>query len=334
MGNDEPDHRLTAKLETAARHAVSAVPVAAPDDRVEAVLTAMRGRRFDAATVVAVCAGSRLVGLATIERLLAASGTATIGQVMDPDPPVVAPGTDQEHAAWVAVRHGEPGLAVVDAAGRFVGLVPPQRLLAVLLEEHDEDLARLSGTLRPATTPAETISARRASVESVPRRLWHRLPWLLLGLAGAFVSAGIVGGFEAQLEQYVLIAFFVPGVVYLADAVGTQTEALVIRGLSVGVGLRRVAGPETLTGALVGLLLAAMTYPVVLLVWGDPRVAAAVALALLLACAIATSIAMVLPWLLNQLGVDPAYGAGPLATVAQDLLSLTIYFGVATVMLP
>lgn len=313
--------------DTAAWHAVTAVPVAAPDSRVDAVLADLRGHRFESAAVVAVCVDDRLAGLATIERLLAAPSGATIGQVMNPDPPVVTPGTDQEHTAWVAVRHGEPGLAVVDSSGRFAGLIPPQRLLAVLLEEHEEDLARLSGSLR------STAAARAASVESVPRRLWHRLPWLALGLAGAIASAGIVSGFEEQLQRYVLIAFFVPGVVYLADAVGTQTETLVIRGLSLGVGLRHVAAREVVTGTLVGVLLAAATFPIIVAVWGDARVAVAVAVAVLAACAIATSVAMALPWLLHRLGADPAYGAGPMATVVQDLLSIVIYLGASSVIL-
>ena len=47
--------------------------------------------------------------------------------------------------------------------------------------------------------------------------------WLLVGLAGAMLAADIVGTFEAQLHVNILLAFFVPGIVYLADAVGTQT---------------------------------------------------------------------------------------------------------------
>jgi Mg/Co/Ni transporter MgtE len=60
-----------------------------------------------------------------------------------------------------------------------------------------------------------------------------RIPWLLLGLAGAFVAADLVGWFEVQLQAQVMLAFFLPGIAYLADAVGTQTETLVVRGLSV-----------------------------------------------------------------------------------------------------
>ena len=50
------------------------------------------GVRFDSAGVVAVCSGPQLVGLVTIERLLAAPGEAALATVMDSEPPVVAPG--------------------------------------------------------------------------------------------------------------------------------------------------------------------------------------------------------------------------------------------------
>lgn len=315
------------RLRTAALHATPNVPTAHPGDAVDAVLAALRGRRFDSAAVVAVCVDGRLTGLATVERLLAAPPQANVRDVMDPEPPVVAPGTDQEHAAWQAVQHGEPGLAVVDADGRLQGLIPPQRLLGVLLEEHDEDLARLGGYLR------STESARTASVESVRRRLWHRLPWLAVGLVGAMVSAGLMAAFETQLQANLLVAFFVPGIVYLADAVGTQTEAVTIRGLSVGVGVRRIIAREALTGLLVGAFLGALMFATIAAVWRDLGVAAAVAIAVVSASAIATLVAMALPWLLQRLGRDPAFGSGPLATVVQDLLSILIYFAVVTILI-
>jgi magnesium transporter len=74
----------------------------------------------------------------------------------------------------------------------------------------------------------------------VARRLWHRLPWLGLGLLGAMASAVIVGSFEDEIKTQVLLAFFLPAVVYMADAVGTQTETLVIRGMALGIPVGRV----------------------------------------------------------------------------------------------
>ncbi len=315
---------LSTRLGTAAEHASLAVPVAATDDRVEEVVLGLRGRWFESAAVVAVCDDRRLAGLVSIERMLSAPVHTRVGDVMDPRPPIVAPGTDQEHAAWRAVQHQEPALAVVDSEGRFLGVIPPVRLLAILLQEHDQDVARLGGFLGSAA------SARDASTEPISRRLWHRAPWLLAGLAGALLAAVIVGSYERVLEQEVLIAFFLPGVVYIADAVGTQTEALIIRGLSVGVSVARIAIREILTGVALGLLLAALTYPLVWSIWHESDVALAVALALFAASSIATVVAMALPWAFHRLGRDPAFGSGPLATVVQDLLSVIIYFGTAS----
>jgi len=122
----------------------------------------------------------------------------------------------------------------------------------------------------------------------------------------------------------------VPGVVYMADAVGTQTEAVVIRGLSVGVTLRPIVARELLTGFTIGLAIGGAFFPFALLAWGDAQVAAAVAVSLVASCSIATVVAMALPWMFQRLGSDPAFGSGPLATVIQDLLSIAVYLALAT----
>lgn len=313
-----------ALLGVAAEHATSRVPVARPVDAVGDVRSGLIGQVMDCADDVAVLDGEALVGMVPIERLLAARADARMADVMDTAPPVVEPGADQEIVAWRMVERGESSIAVVDANGRFQGLIPPHRMVAVLLAEHDEDLARLGGYM------AGTARARSAAEERLTRRLWHRLPWLLIGLLGAMASAVIVGAFEDQLERKVLVAFFLPAVVYMADAVGTQTETVVIRGLSAGVTLRPIVTRELLTGATIGLAIGGTFFPFALLAWDDAQVAEAVALALVASCSIATVVAMTLPWALQRLGSDPAFGSGPLATVIQDLLSIAVYLGIAT----
>jgi len=77
-----------------------------------------------------------------------------------------------------------------------------------------------------------------------------------------------------------LLAFFVPAVVYMADAVGTQTETVVIRGLAVGVSLKNVVGRELVSGLIIGVLLAAGFFPFALAIWRDVGVAATVSFAL------------------------------------------------------
>ena len=312
-----------------AHYLATDIPRCGPDETVAALRDMLIGRPYESAVDVAVCAPDdagfpRLLGLIALENVLAAAPSTLARALMDPDPLVVRPDTNQEEAGWKAAHHGTSSVAVVDDAGIFRGVLPPARLLHVMVTEHDDDLARLGGYLRSAA------SAQHAMHERLRARLWHRLPWLLLGLIGSAAAAGLVKGFEQDLMSDVRLAFFIPGIVYMADAVGTQTETLVIRGLSVGVSIRRVFRIETLTGLLVGLVLAAITLPTVWLALGSLNLAITLSLSLVAACGVATVVAMSLPWLMSRGGRDPAYGSGPLATVAQDLLSLVIYFAIAS----
>jgi len=323
-----PDAGSTAGgYESALSLATRRVPVLAPGATVASALAAIQGQPYDCATHVAVLADGRLAGVVTLEALLAADPARTLAAVMDADAPRVSPGIDQEHAALKAMAHGEYALAVVDADNRFLGMIPPQRLLAVLLHEHEEDLTRLGGFL------ATSRRARRSGEEAVSRRVMHRMPWLLVGIVGALLAAHVVSWFDSQLQAAMMIAFFVPGVVYLADAVGTQTETVVVRALSVGIPLRAMLLREVLTGLAIGCVVALLSALAIALLWQDARLALGVGIALFAACSIASVVALSLPGVLTRFGVDPAYGSGPLATVIQDLLSIVIYFLVMSAVL-
>jgi magnesium transporter len=166
------------------------------------------------------------------------------------------------------------------------------------------------------------------------RQARHRLPWLLVGLVGSMVAAVVVSRFERVLRRELAVAYFVPAIVYLADAIGTQTEAIVVRGLSLSrLSLRHLLAGEVSTGLLIGLVLAILALPMVALAFGDVRLAIAVAAAILAAGTVATTIGLLLPWLMQRLGSDPALGSGPLATIIQDVLSLVIYFAIVSVVM-
>lgn len=313
-------------LRTAIEHSTSLVPIASPTALIGDIRRSLEGRHFDSVAEIVVCEDGHLVGFISLKDLLSAASARPSVEVMDPDPPYVGPGVDRELVAWRAVHRGGCSIAVVDEHRTFLGLIPPERIIEVLLQEHAEDLARLGGYLHSAA------SARAASAEPMLRRLWHRLPWLIVGLAGAVGSAQLMSGFEEALRSHIVLAFFLPGIVYLADAVGTQTETLIVRGLSVGVPIGGVVRQELMTGLTAGLILALLFLPVALLIWGDGGVAAAVTVSLFAACLIATAVGIVLPWMLDRFGWDPAFGTGPLSTVIQDLCSIAIYLAIADVL--
>jgi magnesium transporter len=244
------------------------------------------------------------------------------------DTPRVGPAADPEDMASLALHHQLTALPVVDALGRLQAVVGAAALMDTLRREHVSDLHRLAGIA------AESRQARRALEEPPLRRVRHRLPWLLVGLVGSMLATLVVARFEAAITERAALAFFVPGLVYLADAIGTQTEAVAVRGLSISrMGFWRLLGGEVRSGLLIGLVLAAAVLPLVWLGFGDLRLAVTVSVSLAAASTVASLLGILLPWALHRRGVDPAYGSGPLATIIQDVLTLLIYFLCAAVVL-
>jgi magnesium transporter len=308
--------------ETVGQHMVTRVARARPEETAaEALARLAREQPGNVELVCVEAADGRLAGVLPIERLFALPAGTQMRDAMDPSFPRVTPETDQEHAASAALEDAVDALPVVDRDGRLLGLVPSQALLQVLRQEHVEDLHRLAGIQR------ETAQARNAIEDSPLRSARHRLPWLLVGLAGAMVATAAMAGFESSLQANVAIAFFVPGLVYIADAIGTQSEAIAVRGLSLTRSrIGHLLAGELRAGMLIGATLGLLSFPAIVLAFGDVRLAGAVATAIFFAGSLAASIGLLFPWILARFRVDPAYGSGPVATVIQDILSLVVYF--------
>jgi len=249
---ERPIHRV----ETAGQLLVARVPRAGPDEKAASALSRLRGHVFDyAGAVYLVTADEKLAGVVPMTRLLAAGADTPLQELAMPSIPTVHAGTDQERVASLAIHHGVPAVPVVDRAGALLGVVPPDVLLEVLRHEHVEDLHRLAGIRH------ETGRARTA-IEAPPlRRARDRLPWLLAGLAGSALATVVVASFEQALQAKLAIAFFIPAIVYLADAVGTQTETVAVRGISLShAPLVRLISGEARTGALIGLTLGTLAF--------------------------------------------------------------------------
>lgn len=241
--------------------------------------------------------------------------------------PAVPPSMDQEHAAEVAKSEGVSVLVVVEAS-RPVGLLSGTILLQILAQEHREDVDRMVGITKER-------SGARHSLEDAPiHRFAQRLPWLLVGLILSTVMTAVMLNFEQTLEANVKMALFIPALVYLADAVGTQTETIAVRGLKFRtLSIIYILGSEALTGALIGTALGLLAFVAVWLMFDDAALATGVGLALLVAATIASVVGLALPWILERTGIDPAFGSGPIATIIQDVFTILVYFYIMTALL-
>lgn len=309
--------------ETALAHAAKDIPTAHPQQTVAEARQILTQRPWEAVDVVCILDDAgRLQGVVGLRRLFAANESDRLQDVMEANPIYAPKETDREEVASLAIRSEHTCVPIVDGDGVLVGLVPDREIVAILRQEHIEDVHRLAGIAREAEHVRETLES------PPPRRARDRLPWLILGLVGSFFAAIVMSGFETTLEKNVAIAFFVPMIVYLADAIGTQTEAIVVRGLSLSrISMKQLFFGELAAGALMGLSLGGLALPMVWIGFHDPMLAIAVSTAIFFAGTFATGIGLLFPWVLAARGFDPAFGSGPVATVMQDVLSILVYFG-------
>jgi magnesium transporter len=294
------------------------------------MISALRGHTWDeVGHIYLVDDQAALVGQVPIERLLQAKEQTHLAELEGSPPIEVLPGDAAETVALRAVERHDADVAVIDSRRRLLGVIPIGRLLALLHEEHVDNFLRMGGVSRMdhlhlSLTVQQTLNAVRA-----------RLPWLMIGLGGGFLASGVASAFEASLRREVALAFFLPLVVYMADAVGTQTETLLVRRLAYGeVSVWEQLARESVIGASIGAIVAVVASGGLWLWNGHPALAVVVGTSLGVTAIVATIMASLLPMGLARLGADPALASGPVATVVQDILSVGIYLMIATALLP
>jgi len=318
---DMPDLTGAYDRDTAATHMMASVPMAHIDTPVDDVIRQMRGQQFQSADVVFVIdAEGRLEGIVRLNDLLSAD-VMRIGEVMEPEHKAVGPEADQEEIAALAIRYDMISVPVVDGERRLIGAVPPEALFRILRDEHMEDLQRLAGITAHEEGPGAALNA------PLWDRFRRRIPWLVAGLAASTVITMVMVGFEQTLAKHVSVAFFVPALVYVAGAIGTQAVSVSVRGLAqhdvdIGVLLR----DEMVIGLMIGTTLGVMSAVAVWAVFGEVPLAMAVGLAVLGGGAVSAVVGFALPWAFQKMGSDPALGSGPICTIIQDAASISIYF--------
>ncbi len=235
----------------------------------------------------------------------------------------VFPNTDQEKVAFLALKHNLKAIPVVEKDGTFLGAVPSDVILNILHLEQTEDLLKQAGILK---TDLPLIETTKASVLSLVN---SRTPWLFLGLLGGILAAKIVGLFESSLEKHFVLVAFIPLIVYMADAVGAQTQTLFIRSLALdNFSIKKYFFKEIKVGFLIALILGFFFFLFSFVFFGF-LTGIILGSSLFFTIFSAQVIGVLIPWLLRSLKKDPAMGSGPFATIITDIFSLIIYFLIA-----
>ena len=282
----------------------------------------------------------KLTGLVSLKDLIVARRSARVGDIMHEDVIFTRVDDDQEQAARTIQKYDLLALPVVDSSDALVGIVTYDDAIDIITQEQTEDIEKLmaiAGTHEPGVYMKTSAWGH----------FKNRSLWVVMLAAFGLVSGFIVQSFEGLLQQFAVLAVFMPMVADTGGNTGSQSATLVVRALALREirpgDLLEILWKELRVSLLIGTLLATVAFARVILFTSAAAtppgtalalVGAAIGLALGLQVVTSTLIGVLLPMGAARLKLDPAVVASPALTTFVDITGLFIFFSIARAMLP
>jgi magnesium transporter len=253
--------------------------------------------------------------------------SALASEFIRPTTPKIHLNDPCERVAHIMGQEHLSSLPVVDDHNVIKGIITFDDVIRVIQDSASEDIYTMVGT---------------ATVDPFAKKIINKIiarsPWLFITFIGGLVSAWILGSFQVTLQDYAAVIFFIPFVIGLAGNVGIQGATVIVRGLATGDiqrdNLYRVVKSEISVGVLVGIIFGVLCGSLVFLTSEtllntNPVLGWIVGLGIIFAVSLASLMGSLTPILFINLDIDPAISTGPIITVINDILGLTIYLATA-----
>lgn len=287
-----------------------------------------KAKEFDTVDYIYVVDKRVLRGVISVKEVLQAPDETKANSIMKRDVISVDQHADQERIVYLALENNLKALPVVDKENRLLGIVTYDAILDIFHHEAREDILKTGGIhheiheIEEITTPAYKL-------------VRARLPALVLGLIGGLMAAYIVSGFEHVLSSYLALAAFIPVMVYLSDAVGTQSQTLTVRMIALDpkFSVRRYLTREIKVGVALGIIFAVLLFIAAMLGWGPVHFGLVIGTSMFMSIVFQSFLAAYLSILLSKFRVDPAVTSGPITTIISDITTLIFYFTIASMLL-
>src|SRR5690554_1175693 len=265
-----------------------------------------------------------LLGVLSVRQLLAAQPELELSELMTSNVIKVDINMDQEEVAFIFAKYDLLAVPVVNKNNQLMGIITVDDALDVIEDEATEDIYKMAAT-------ADIYEGKPLS--SVKKRL----PWLLILLVCGLLSGNVIQRFERSLEAVVTLAFFIPVLMDMGGNVGTQSLAVVVRGLATNELNQRKfwrnLWEEIKVGLMIALIVAGLISLIAFLWQGNPILGLVVGGSMFTTLLTAVIAGTTFPFIMHVLGADPAVAAGPFITTLIDISGLFIYFTMATILM-
>ena len=278
--------------------------------------------------VYVVDAHEKLVGVISLHKVFA-HPDLSIRRLMKKEIITVSPDTHIERVAKLAVEYNLRAIPVVKR-GALLGVIETQKILSILNRALHEHLLTFGGVHKSHLDYDDTMKV------PVPLSIKHRLPWLLIGLFGVIVAAAIIDQFEAVLNRHLILAFFIPAIVYMSDALGTQNQTMLIRDLAVmgrELKINAYVLRTTIIACIMSIIIGVLVFGVTSILWHETQTAYVIAIAMFVTLMVSSTTSLATTLIFRHFKQDPALGSGPFATIVSDLSAIVIYFIIVALLL-
>lgn len=264
----------------------------------------------------------KLLGAIGLDQVLRAKRAVKVEEIMHETRHAIPATMDQEEAAREFEQYDLLSAAVVDENERLVGVLTIDDVVDVIQQEAEEDLLRMGGVGDEELS--DTVAATSRS----------RVPWLLVNLCTAFLSASVISLFGATIEEMVALAALMPIVASLGGNAGTQTMTVTVRALATRdldiYNAGRVIRREVLIGLLNGAIIATLLGLVAGLWFHNIDLGLVIAAAMIVNMLAASLGGILIPLFLDKLGADPAISSSIFTTMITDVIGFLAFLSFAT----
>lgn len=269
----------------------------------------------------------KLIGYVDVKDLLSSGDQRIIEDIMDTNILNVHTHDDQEEVVLKIKKYGLVAIPVVDNTFCMVGIVTVDDAMLVLQEENTEDIARMA-----AINPSEEDYFETNVFEHSK----SRIVWLLVLMLTSTITGIWIDQKQAAFENMVLVVSFMPMIMGTGGNSGSQSAALMVRGLSINEiefeDIFKIIWKEIRVAFLVSLVLGIANGIRIYFMYNHNfAMALTVGVTLLFTIVLAKFVGCTLPLIAKKLKMDPALMAGPLITTIVDAGSMLIYFTIVTI---
>ena len=270
--------------------------------------------------------GHQLTGVLSLRDLIIADEDTLIKDIMSDRVVSVGLADDQEEVAQIMKDYNFLALPVVNENRELQGIITVDDIIDVIEEEASDDYSKLAGISDVEDIDAGPFKSAK-----------NRLPWLIILLFLGMLTANLMSRFEETLDQVALLALFIPLISGTSGNSGTQALAVAVRGIATGEvsekSKMKLLMRELLTGLIMGIACAIIVVGIIYFWKGSLIIGLLVGGAIICSILVATLAGSFIPLLIHKMGIDPAVASGPFITTLNDVTSLMIYLGLATMFL-